>query len=89
MAVGAERNVILWMVIRRILALAGVGVLIGTFCALALTRVLSKFLFEVSATDPAIFAGVAGVLILVALISGWVPALRAVRIYPLDALRHE
>ena len=77
------------MIISRTLALAGNGVLIGTLGALIVTRVLSKFLFEVKPTDPATFFVGTGILVAVALLSGWIPALRATRVSPLVALRHE
>jgi ABC-type antimicrobial peptide transport system permease subunit len=71
------------------LMLAGSGVLIGTIGALAVTRVLTKFLFEVTPTDPFTFLAVTGILVMVALLSAWIPAQRAARVYPLVALRHE
>jgi putative ABC transport system permease protein len=89
MAVGAESKHVLWMVFRRTLILAGSGVLIGTLGALAMTRVLAKLLFEVTPTDPFTFFTVAGVLLVVALLSAWIPAQRASRVYPVVALRHE
>jgi putative ABC transport system permease protein len=89
MALGAEEKDILWMVLRRTLALAGCGVLIGTLGALAVTRVLTKFLFEVTPTDPSTFVAVTGILVIVALLSAWIPAQRATRVYPLVALRYE
>jgi predicted permease len=89
MAMGAEEKDVLWMVLRRTLVLAGSGVFIGTFGALAVTRVLTKFLFEVTPNDPSTFFTVAGILMTVALLSAWVPARRAARVYPLVALRHE
>jgi predicted permease len=89
MAMGAEEKDVLWMVLRRALVLAAGGVLIGTLAALAVTRVLTKFLFEVKATDPFTFVAVTGILVMVALVSAWIPARRAVRVHPLVALRHE
>jgi predicted permease len=89
MALGAEEKDILWMVFRRTLALAGCGALIGTLGALAVTRVLTKFLFEVTPTDPSTFIAVTGILVIVALLSAWIPAQRATRVYPLVALRYE
>jgi ABC-type lipoprotein release transport system permease subunit len=56
---------------------------------LQLPRVLTKFLFEVTPTDPSTFFAVTGILLIVALLSSWVPALRAARVYPMVALRHE
>ena len=89
MAMGAAEKDVLWMVLRRTLVLAGSGVLIGTLGALAVTRVLGKFLFEVRPNDPATFLAVTGILVVVALSAAWIPARRAARVYPLVALRHE
>ena len=89
MAMGAAEADVLWMVLRRTLALAGSGVLIGALGALVVTRVLSKLLFDVTPTDPFTFAAVTGILVIVALLSAWIPARRAAGVYPLVALRHE
>lgn len=89
MAMGAEQKDVLWMVLRRTLVLAGSGVLIGALGALAVTRVLTKFLFEVTPTDPLTFLAVTAVLLIVALLSAWIPAQRAAGVYPLVALRYE
>ena len=88
MAVGAERTDIVWMVMRRSLVLTGGGVFLGALGALGVTRVLMKFLFEVTPTDPVTFGAVTGILIAVALIAAWIPARRAAAVYPLQALRH-
>jgi ABC-type antimicrobial peptide transport system permease subunit len=89
MAVGAGRNDIVWMVIRRTLVLTANGVLIGIAGALALTRVLTKLLFGVTPTDPATLFAVTVILVTVALLSALVPARRAAKVYPLEALRHD
>jgi putative ABC transport system permease protein len=89
MALGAERSHVQRMVLRRTLALAGLGVAIGTAAALGVTRVLAKFLFEVKPSDPATFLAVAVLLSCVALGAGWIPARRATRVDPMVALRHE
>jgi len=89
MAVGAEDKDVLWMIFRRTLALASSGIVSGVLGALAVTRVLTKFLFEVTPTDPFTFVAVTGILLIVALCAAWFPAQRAARVYPLVALRHE
>jgi putative ABC transport system permease protein len=89
MALGAEEKDVLWMVLRRTLVLTGSGVLLGALGALAVTRVLAKFLFEVTPTDPLTFSAVTVILLIVAALSAWIPAQRAARVYPLVALRFE
>jgi len=89
MALGAERWDVLGMVLRRTLVLAGVGVVFGTAGALAVTRVLAKFLFDVKPTDPATFAAVAALLGCVAVLAGLIPARRASGVDPVEALRYE
>jgi putative ABC transport system permease protein len=89
MALGAGTGDVLSMVLRRTLALAGAGVALGTAGALAATRVLAKFLFEVTPTDPLTFIAVAVLLPAVALAAGWLPARRASKVDPLVALRYE
>jgi putative ABC transport system permease protein len=88
-AMGAGEKDVLWMVLRQTLVLAGSGVLIGTLGALSITRVLTKFLFEVTPTDPLTFLAVAAILLIVALLSAWIPAQRAARVHPLVALRYQ
>src|SRR5687767_9248585 len=64
-----------------------VGVALGVAAALALTRVMKNLLFEVSSTDPAIFALIASLLVGVAFIASYIPARRATKVDPLIALR--
>jgi putative ABC transport system permease protein len=89
MALGAERRDVLRLVLQRTVALAGAGVAIGAAGALMVTRVLEKFLYEVKPDDPLTFLAVAVLLAGVALAAGWVPAWRATRVDPVEALRYE
>jgi putative ABC transport system permease protein len=77
------------MVIRQGMLLALIGVGLGLAGALALTRVMSGLLFNMSATDPATFVGVALLLVAVALIASYIPARRATKVDPLQSLRQE
>ncbi len=87
MALGAGRPQVLWMVLRQGTLLVAAGVVVGLAGAFAATRVLSAMLFGVRATDPATFAGVAIVLAAVAVVAILVPAHRATRVNPVEALR--
>ena len=89
MALGAERGDITRMILRRSLLLVSTGVALGMAGALAVTRVLTKFLFEVKPNDFSIFLGVAALLMAVALVAGVLPARRATKVDPLIALRWE
>jgi putative ABC transport system permease protein len=89
MALGAHARDVLRMVLRRTLVLAGLGVAVGAVVALGVTRVLAKFLFEVKPSDPATFLAVAVLLSGVALGAGWIPARRATKVDPMEALRYE
>jgi predicted permease len=86
-AIGAGRPDILRLVMGQGLRLSVAGIALGAFGAAALTRLMERLLFQVSATDPATFAAIAGVFLLVGLAASFIPAWRATRIAPLDALR--
>jgi predicted permease len=87
LAIGATPRAIAGMVVGQALAWTGVGTLVGLAMAFALTRFLSAFLYGVNPADPATFAGVAGLIAVVACAAALVPALRASRQDPLITLR--
>jgi len=89
MALGAEARTVVGSVLRSALATALLGIGIGLAAAYALTRTIASFLYDVSPTDPATAAAVAGVLLLVAALAAFVPARRAASINPITALRAE
>jgi ABC-type antimicrobial peptide transport system permease subunit len=87
MALGAQRGDILRMVLNEGLRLALAGISIGAAGSLALTRLLSNFLYATRPTDPITYFGVAMLLVSVALLACYIPARRAVRLDPMTALR--
>jgi macrolide transport system ATP-binding/permease protein len=89
MALGAQRKKLIWMVLREVFAMAAVGLAIGVPVALATTKFVQSFLFEMKPNDPWAIAGAAVVLVLAAVAAGYGPAWRASRIDPWNALRHE
>jgi putative ABC transport system permease protein len=89
MALGAQWQDVVRLVVGQGARLALVGLAIGIAGALALTRLITTMLFRVTATDPLTFLGVSVLLILVALLACYVPARRAMRVDPMAALRHE
>ena len=86
-ALGAKRSDVLVMTVKNGLKFAAVGVLFGLVAAFVMTRVLTSLLFGVGATDPVTFMIVALVLITVATLASYIPALRATRVDPMIALR--
>jgi predicted permease len=89
MALGAERRNILMMVLRQAGRMVLLGLFIGLFASLGLTRLMASMLFEVGTYDPLTLLSVVMILSLVALIACYVPARRATRIDPMVALRYE
>ena len=89
LALGAGTGDVLGLVLRQAVALALAGVVIGLVAALALTRVMQGMLFHVGATDPLTFVLVPLLLVGVAMFASWLPARRATRVDPIEALRAE
>jgi predicted permease len=87
MALGADPGDVLRLVLARALRMVVAGVMLGVVGAIATTRVLQRFLFGVTPTDPIVFSIVAALLIVVGLVAAWLPARRATRIDPCVALR--
>ena len=88
-ALGARRDQVLGMILREVMFLAVAGILIGVAVAMGLTRYIQALLFGVDPIDPATMIGAVCLMILVALLAGWIPARRASRLEPMVALRHE
>ncbi|HLH04652.1 MAG TPA: ABC transporter permease [Bryobacteraceae bacterium] len=89
MALGAQRAAVVWMVLRRVLLLAAVGLAISVPAALIASRLARSFLFETEPNDPATLALAVVVLLSAAILAGYAPARRASRIDPVAALRQE
>jgi putative ABC transport system permease protein len=89
LALGAQAAHVKNMVVFQGMRLAIVGVVVGLGAAFWLARLISTFLFGVTARDPLVFAGVPALLALVALVAVWIPARRASKVDPIIALRYE
>ena len=89
LALGAQTSNVLQLILKQGLKLAVVGVALGLLVALAFTRLLKGLLFGISASDPLTFALLAALLVGVALLACWIPARRATKVDPLEALRSE
>ena len=89
MAVGAGRGDVLRLVLSQVLKLSALGLLIGVGVLLAAGRLLRGMLYGVTPSDPWTIVIVAAALAGVALLAGWIPAWRASRVNPIQALRYE
>jgi ABC-type antimicrobial peptide transport system permease subunit len=89
MALGARRRTVLWVVLCQTLGLAIAGVALGLPIALASSRLVESTLFGVTPTNPLVLGLSTGAMVLVALLAGYLPALRATRVDPAVALRCE
>jgi len=89
MALGATRANVLWMVLKESLWLVVIGIMIGIPVTLVATRLIASRLFGVSATDPLTIASAALLMIFVAALAGLIPARKASRVDPMEALRYE
>jgi putative ABC transport system permease protein len=88
-ALGARRSEVGRMIVMQSVRLAAIGVVVGVVAALATTRLMQSLLFEVQPTDPATLALVAVGLVVLAALASWVPARRAMRVDPVEALRSQ
>jgi len=89
MAIGATTRDILALVLRQGMIPLGIGLAIGLTASLAVNQLLKSMLVQVSPADPVTLLVASGVLILAALLGCLIPARRAIRVDPVDALRHE
>ncbi|MGH8102630.1 MAG: ABC transporter permease [Chthoniobacterales bacterium] len=88
-ALGAQRNDVLRLILGQGMTLVAAGVIFGVFASLGLTRLIASLLYGISASDPAIFFLFSMALVLVAFLASWIPARRASRVDPIVALRTE
>jgi predicted permease len=89
MALGAQRGAMIWMVLREVLVLAGLGLAIGMLGAFAASRLVESFLFGMKPNDPLTLILAVAILLCASLVAGWVPARKASRIDPMISLRQE
>jgi len=89
MALGAQPGQVRGMILRESVWLTMAGILAGTVAALALTKLVKSLLYGIAPYDPATFSVGVFLLLAVALAASWIPAQRAAKVQPMEALRHE
>ena len=89
LALGAQRDSVLGLILRRGMLLAAAGLAIGIVASLLLTRFMQELLYGVKPFDPLTFVAVSAVLLLVSLVASSVPAYRAARLDPMQTLRDQ
>jgi ABC-type antimicrobial peptide transport system permease subunit len=89
MALGAQADSILRLVVRQGLTLTGIGLVVGLVASVWATRLMQSLLVEVPPTDVTTYAVMAGLFAVVAVVASWAPARRATQIDPVVALREE
>ncbi len=88
-ALGATQRDVWRLIIGKAVKVAAIGVLMGLVAAFGLTRLMASVLYQVQPTDPLVFASVAVLVLLTALVAAYIPARRAMRVDPVVALRYE
>jgi len=89
LALGARREDVLQMVLKRAGWLTGAGIGGGLLLASALAHGVANLFYDVNPNDPVVFAGITTIIAAVAMLASWLPAMRAARIDPMEALRDE
>jgi len=89
MALGAQRRTVVWMVLREVLVLAGGGLAFGIPSALGTSKFVASLLYQVKPNDPGVLAPAVGIILGASVVAGYIPAYRASRIDPMNAVRHE
>ncbi|MGD0442855.1 MAG: ABC transporter permease [Edaphobacter sp.] len=89
MALGSQRQGILRLILREAVLLTLAGILVGLPCTIAATRLVAHMIFGLSSSDPTTLASASFILMLVGILAGYLPALRAMKLDPIAALRHD
>jgi putative ABC transport system permease protein len=89
LAVGAQREDVLRMILRRAGTMAGIGLALGLVMAAGMARLIANLLVGVRPNDPFVFAGISLAIAVIALVSSWIPARHAAGVDPMEALRDE